>query len=49
MDFEVRQSGAISDGRSMDAASLQAAIDHCSAAGGGRLVLPKGDYLTGTL
>lgn len=29
--------------------SIQEAIDHCSASGGGRVIIPSGTFLTGTL
>lgn len=48
-DFDVRAFGATGDGETLDTRSLQRAIDVCSAYGGGRVVLEKGRYLTGTL
>ena len=40
----------IGDGKTMNTKAIQKAIDFCSAQkGGGRLVFPKGEYLTGTL
>ncbi|MCL4736566.1 MAG: right-handed parallel beta-helix repeat-containing protein [Candidatus Omnitrophica bacterium] len=41
--------GAKGDGISLDTGAIQAAIDACAAAGGGRVVLPKGIYLSGSL
>lgn len=48
-EVNVREQGAIGDGTAVDTAALQAAIDRCHAAGGGRVLVPAGTYLTGTL
>ncbi len=42
MEFNVLDFGAIGDGITNDAAAIQAAINACSEAGGGRVVLPGG-------
>lgn len=47
--FNVRDFGAVGDGTTLDMAAMQKAIDACAAAGGGTVLIPKGDYLTGTL
>ncbi|MHB1034341.1 MAG: glycoside hydrolase family 28 protein [Pirellulales bacterium] len=47
--FDVRQHGATGDGRSLDTAAINKAIEACSAAGGGQVVFPPGDYLSGTV
>lgn len=40
----------VGDGKTMNTKAIQKAIDFCSTQkGGGRLVFPKGEYLTGTL
>jgi len=44
--FDVRHLGAKGDGRSLDTAALQGAIDACHAAGGGTVRVPSGTYLT---
>ncbi len=41
--------GAARDGVTLDTRAIQAAIDRCTAAGGGVVSLPAGRYLTGTL
>lgn len=47
--FNVRQFGATGDGRALDTAALNKAVDACAAAGGGCVVLPPGKYLSGTV
>ncbi|SEE64480.1 glycoside hydrolase family 28 protein [Ruania alba] len=48
--FDIREHGAVGDGVTNDAASIQAAIDACHEAGGGTVVVPSGaTYLTGTI
>ena len=47
--FDVRNYGAHGDGKTLDTRALQAAIDACSQSGGGYVVFPKGQYLSGTI
>ena len=47
-EYNIVNYGAVGDGRTDDAAAIQKAIDACSAAGGGRVVVPSGKtYLAG--
>ena len=47
--FDVRDFGAKGDGVAKDTAAIQHAIDAAHAAGGGCVVVPKGEWLTGAL
>lgn len=47
--FNVRDTGAVGDGKHKDTAGIQASIDACAKAGGGTVLLPAGRYLTGAL
>ncbi len=48
-DYNVRDYGAAGDKQQLDTSAIQSAIDACHEAGGGRVVLPPGDYLSGSL
>jgi polygalacturonase len=45
----IRDHGAMGDGTTLDTAAIQAAIDACHAARGGTVLVPAGDFLSGTL
>jgi hypothetical protein len=47
--FSVREYGAAGDGLQMDTSAIQAAVDACTQAGGGTVLLSAGDYLSGTI
>lgn len=50
MEYNVLNFGAAGDGITNDTAKIQAAIDACHAAGGGKVILPGGKiYRSGTL
>lgn len=44
--FDVREYGAVGDGKTDDAAAIQKAIDACSNSKGGMVLLDKGTFLT---
>ena len=48
-DFNVLAYGAKGDGTTKDSAAIASAIDAAAAAGGGRVVFPKGVFLTGPI
>ncbi|MCP9236127.1 glycoside hydrolase family 28 protein [Lewinella sp. JB7] len=43
--FDITHSGAVADGRSDALPAIRRAIDSCHAAGGGRVVVPAGEFL----
>ena len=47
--LNVRDYGATGDGTTKDTLALQLTIERCSVLGGGEVVLPAGNYLTGAL
>ncbi|MDR3734181.1 MAG: glycoside hydrolase family 28 protein [Acidobacteriaceae bacterium] len=47
--FNPRQFGAVGDGKTLDTAAINAAIDACTHAGGGTVYLPPGTYLCGSV
>ena len=47
--LNVRDFGAKGDGRTKDTAALQQALDRCHVLGGGEILIPAGEYLTGAL
>src|SRR5580698_6842908 len=48
-DFDVTKYGADGDGKKLSTDAISQAISACSAAGGGRVVVPKGIFLTGAV
>lgn len=44
--FNIRDYGAVGDGKTLDTAAIQKALDECGKAGGGTVVLPAGTYLS---
>ncbi len=47
--YNVRSFGAAADGKTLDTAAIQKAIDKCASAGGGQVLLEPGRYLSGTI
>ena len=48
-DYNIIDYGAAPDTTRLSTQALQRAIDDCSAAGGGRVVVPAGSFKTGTI
>lgn len=49
MNCSITDFGAVADGKTRSTAAIQAAIDACTASGGGRVTVPAGKYLSGTI
>lgn len=47
--FNIADYGAIGDGKTNSTAAIQKAINACSNAGGGRVLIPRGTFLTGPI
>src|SRR5581483_7137044 len=47
--YNIRDFGAKGDGKTLDTAALQAAIDACTADGGGTVLVPAGTFVIGTV
>ena len=48
-DINVTTYGVKGDSTTLNTASIQKAIDDCSASGGGKVIFPAGKYLSGTI
>ncbi len=48
-EYPVTEYGAVGDGLTLNTVPIQRAIDQCAEDGGGRVVVPPGRFLTGTL
>jgi hypothetical protein len=49
LSLSVRDYGAKGDGTTKDTTAIQQTIDRCAVLGGGEVLIPAGDYLTGAL
>ena len=47
--YNVKDFGAVGDGKNMDSPSIQKTINACTANGGGTVIIPKGTYLSATI
>ncbi len=47
--YDITKFGAKGDGRVINTAAIQKAVDKCSADGGGEVLVPNGTFLTGTI
>ena len=48
-DYIITSHGVTNDSTKIQTAAFQKVIDMAEAAGGGRIIVPKGTYLTGAL
>jgi polygalacturonase len=48
-NFDITNYGAVAGGQTLNTESIQKAVDAAFAKGGGRVVVPKGMFLTGTI
>jgi len=48
-EFRITEYGAVADGKTDSTVAIRRAIEACAQAGGGRVVVPKGEFLTGAL
>ena len=48
-DFDITQYGAVGDGKTLNTAFIQKAIDACNKSGGGKVIFPAGIYLSATI
>src|SRR5262249_28481439 len=49
MHYNVLDFGALPDGETLTTKQIQRAIDTCGTLGGGTVLIPSGNYVTGTL
>ncbi len=47
--FNIEEYGAIADTTHLSTSAIQTAIDECSRSGGGKVVIPTGEYKTGSI
>lgn len=48
-DFPINKYGAVADGKTNNSKAIARAIAACNRAGGGRVVIPAGEWLTGPI
>ncbi len=48
-EFNIMDYGAVADGVTNNGPAIQAAVDACTAAGGGRVTVPAGKFLSGSI
>ncbi len=48
-DYNILSTGAVPDGKTMNTKSIQSAIDQAFADGGGRVIVPRGRFLSGSI
>jgi len=48
-DVTITDHGARPDGSTVNTKAIQSSIDACSSAGGGKVIVPAGSFVTGTI
>ncbi|MFN8395012.1 MAG: glycoside hydrolase family 28 protein [Bacteroidia bacterium] len=48
-DFSIVSHGAVGDGKTLNTSAIQATIDEAYASGGGRVIVPRGRFLSGSI
>lgn len=48
-EYNILDYGAVGDGIVINTSAIQQAINECSSKGGGKVIIPKGTYLSGTI
>ncbi|OBQ52219.1 glycoside hydrolase family 28 protein [Tamlana sp. s12] len=48
-NFNIVDYGAVSDGKTLNTEAIAKAINACNEAGGGKVIIPTGDFLTGPI
>ncbi len=48
-NFDLRDHGGVADGKTLNTRAFARAIEACAKAGGGRVIVPPGRWLTGTI
>jgi polygalacturonase len=48
-EYNIRDYGAVGDGKTLDSPAINKAIDACAASGGGTVYFPAGTYLSGSI
>ena len=48
-DFSIENYGAVGDAKTVNTQAIQKAIDDCNQQGGGRVIIPKGTFISGTI
>jgi polygalacturonase len=48
-DYNIADFDAVADGRTMNTSAIQSAIDAANKKGGGRVIIPAGSFLTGSI
>ena len=47
--FSITDYGAVNDGKTLNTTAFAKAIDACTKAGGGKIIIPKGNWITGPI